>query len=82
MQIEIEATWLDGDAILRRTNSAHEVRSDDVSPDLETAQIIKLLDRTWMETRAALLVTMSERSRKNVGVWVVLTREQAERFEQ
>lgn len=80
MEVEIEVQWSGGDETLKRTKSTSEILSDARSRDLEVGQVIRLLDDTWRDTRAALIALLSPQVQENFGVILILSKDETERF--
>lgn len=81
MKCDINVGWRSGDETLR---VEREVSRDTVdvwgpNPDSHLLQAVATLDRTYADTRAALISMMTATAASNVTVVVQMTAEQAQR---
>jgi hypothetical protein len=80
VQVEIEIEWSDGEDSLRRTRRESEITSDETR-DVEMLHLIRLLDDTWQEVRAAIINSISPRAQSQVTVAALLTPQMAARVQ-
>lgn len=81
MKCEIQVGWRSGDESLK---VEREIDRDAVdvwgpNPDIHLGQAINTLDRTYADTRAALLAMMTGKAASQIPVVVQMTSEQAQR---